>query len=458
MNQYESIDTSLIQSDNSYENERIEISLFSLLQDGLVLVFLVRALIPAAYMGLEGYRLQGILFPVWLVMILWGDRSHSLWQSITKCRGAFVGLCGYIIYLLIITFFGHGLDASGHLFSLRDTIPLYIMGCYYGFYYPTRFWKICGIVFAILGVQAAYSLPKLTTDPFVVRNVMANSMFLEEGKVYSIHTAWDIALNGVGDYSLYTSNAILTAIFAGFSLNERKRISLRIFWFFALIALILANIQSTFTAASIISICGTLVVLIRAITYGKIRLPSVILLFGAMTVGTLLFISMVAETGPFEYVYNKAWAIFEGVGSGGLAADPTTRGEGIIMSLSALAGNPLFGSGAIGSKSLTLGTLHITSGGHSSWLDVLLQYGLVGAFWCYLIVYSIGKQTLKSCRMIKDELLPEVFLIAYGCYILYGLINPVLRMRSIDFVLYFVLIGGAFAFEKQASLNAMREK
>jgi hypothetical protein len=416
------------------------------IMDGIALYFLARLLFPLLKVGLDGYRLSFILFPIWLFLAYKSDSGRQLWKSITCSRGVFIGLCGYSIWLILEMLIQRSPDAARDIGWLIITVPpVYLMGCYYGFHFPDRFWRIARILLAIVGIQAAISLPYLITGVWDPKDVMHGITIY--GDTAGTSFMMEAALHGIGGYDLYINTAVLVSIIAGFALYTRRNWLARSLWISAWMFLVLANIVSTFTASALVALLGSVTVLICAIMTRKLAISTTVILFVTMgLVGWLVF-NMFLTSDKYTYTSDKLSNIFEAVNKGGVKADPTTRGELLFMSIDAFLESPLIGYGAEGSEIFDAG--RGKSGGHSTWLNILVQYGLLGGFWFFLMVFAVGWQIWRAIRMRPGDILAISLMIAYVSFLIYGIINVVMM----DVVFFFFLHGGALALQRQAQIN-----
>jgi hypothetical protein len=410
------------------------------IMDGIAIYFLGRALFPILRFSLDGYRLSFILLPVWLFMAYRSGSGHQMWKSVTGSRGFFVGICGYSIWLVLEMLIKRSPDAGRDIGWLIITaLPVYLMGCFYGYLQPDRFWRIVRILLVILGIQAAYSIPFLISGVWNAKVVMNGVDYdTAAGKLYMI----EAALHGIGGYDLYMNTAVLVSIVSGFALYKRRGWITRSFWVLSCAFILLASIESTFSASALVATLGTVVVLIIATVSGRLAL-STLLIFFLMTglIGGLVF-NKVLSSDQYAYTTEKLSNIIESVDNYGLKGETTGRGERIFMSINAFLESPLVGYGAEGS---VIG-VNSQGGGHSTWLNTLVQYGVLGGFWFFLMVFSVGKQLWKAVKMRPGDLLAISFMVAYISFLIYGIINVVMM----DLVFFFILYGGALALQRQS--------
>jgi hypothetical protein len=419
------------------------------MMDGIALLCLGRLVIPLLSLGLDGSRLRWILVPVWLMLACRTDRGRQLWKSITCSRGVFIGLCGYAMWLICELGIGRSNDAQRDIIWLIfQALPVYIMGCFYGCQQTIRFWRILQILLAVLGVQAACSLPYLIAGTWNPKAVMHGATIY--GGTAGSFFMLDAALHGVGGYDLYMNTSVLVNIIAGFALYIRRNFLYRSFWLLVWAFFVMANIVSTFTASALVAISGSVMVLGWVIVMRRLALSTAVILFLITgLVGGLMF-DRIQSSGGYEYTVKKTSNIFESVAERGLRADPSKRGDLLFVSLSDWLESPIVGHGAQGY--LRTQASKASGGGHSTWLNTLVQYGLAGGVWFFLMVFSVGWQIWRAVKMRPGDLLAVVFMIAYINYLLFGIINNVMM----DVVFFFVLYGGALALQRQARVVQRR--
>jgi hypothetical protein len=221
----------------------------------------------------------------------------------------------------------------------------------------------------------------------------------------------------------------------------------RSFWILAWASIVMANIESTFAASALVALFATLTVLALSVVTRRMALSSVLLLFVIIgLVGGLAF-NRVQSSEGYEMTFTKLSNIFESIDEGGIRGETTGRGDLLFVSLDAFLGSPLVGYGAEGAA--TAATGKFISGGHSTWLNILVAYGLAGGVWFLVMVFSVGWQIRRAMRWRRGDFLPMSFMIAYLSYLIYGSINTVMM----DVVFFFFLYGGAVALQRQASAD-----
>jgi hypothetical protein len=410
--------------------------------DILAVGFLGRYVIPLLSEYSFYVRASYALLLFWLIFAIMPDHSRKLWKAMKYSKGVLIGLLVFSTWLIGEAILKRTPDASIY-WPILMALPPYMIACYYGCNHPARYLRILWILLALLGIEAAYSLPYLFAGTWAPRIVMHG--VLNFGKSTGTSFIMEAARHGVGGYNLYMNSAILAIIALGSALDiQSGGVRKRVFWVLVWGFLVLANILSTFTASAQVAIFGSVILLVYAVVMRRMT-PSgiiVILLVGGM--GSWLVLDKVVHSDSYQYVFNKSLRIFSSVDKGGLRNESTGRGERLYESWDAIKARPLIGHGTQGSNA----SINHTSvgGNHSSWLNMVVYYGIFGSIWFFIMFFAVGRQIWQAGKMRKFDLLTISFIIAYLCFLIYGTIDTV----ALDMVFFFVLYGGALALQNKA--------
>lgn len=408
--------------------------------DCLALGFLGRFALPLLSESSDYLRVSYVLLLFWLILAVMPDRGKRLWKAMKYSKGVSMGLLVFSAWLIGEALIKRSADASIN-WPILLAGPLYVLACYYGYHHSARFWRILWILVGMLGIQAAYSLPNLIAGTWAPRIVMhgVKTFGQYEGRAFIL----EAARHGVGGYALYSNNAIIAMIAVGTALGIGKRMAIkRLFWMLVWGVLVLANTLSTFTASAQVVILGSIVLFVCAITMRRMTTSSVLVLLLVAGVGGWAALERIRGTDSYQFAFNKSINIFSSVKEGGLRNENSGRGELLYTSWDAIVKSPLVGQGTQGG----IASANRTSigGGHSTWLNMLVFYGLAGSVWCFVMVVSVGRQIWLVVKMRPGDLLAVSFMVAYACFLVYGIINTI----AIDMVFFFVLYGGALALQR----------
>lgn len=413
------------------------------LMDGITLLFLGHYVIMVLSVSSIFIRISYALLPLWLFFALTSEGSPKFWKAITNSKGVFIGLCGYSAWLFGEFIIGRCPDSRGLWnWPILTAFPVYMLSCYYGSCQPDRFWRILKILLAMIGVQAAFSLSFLIAGTWSPRIVMHGLQYygIAGGKSFIS----EAARHGIGGYDLYLNAAVIASVVTGFSFGMRNSGLKRMFWPLALVFIVLANILSTFTASALVSILGSTTVLIYAMTMNKVKMSSAIITIIIAGIALFLIFDKIVHTSNYQFTFNKASMIFESVEDGGIRSETSGRGEMLFDSWDAFKMQPFVGNGPQGEIASVNGTS--IGGGHSAWLNTLVQYGLFGGTLYFVMIISVGLQIWKTIKLRQGDLLAISFMVAYVSFLIYGIINTVMM----DFVFFFVLYGGALALKRKS--------
>jgi O-antigen ligase len=123
-----------------------------------------------------------------------------------------------------------------------------------------------------------------------------------------------------------------------------------------------------------------------------------------------------------------------------LEGDNTGRSDLWLASFSTFLAHPWLGVGsAVGSiNALSLNAV----GGHSSWLDNLAQYGILGGSWYFLFLFSVVRRAYRAYRANTRSITSLARLIGALLFVLGGSYNPVVFSIQLEALFFlFVMVG-----------------
>jgi len=286
------------------------------------------------------------------------------------------------------------------------------------------FWTII-----LLGIEALRSLPMLFSNPGIARELM------EKPDVLFLYETFS---SGVGDYNLYTANAIVLPFFiaVAFGLKRIKRIIVSISCVFIGLAVLL----STFTGAVSIMMFG--IIALALMSYGKslkkfLTGSTLVALFVTVFV---VFMAFLGDTEQVSKVIFKIIRLYEGVSEYGfLMGDETKRAYLFMLSFDTFLSNPFWG---IGPCTLADNScLYTYIGGHSSWIDQLAEYGILGFGAFIAFALALALRVFRYLFQYKNSLIIKAVFISGILYFIGGIVNPVLFIPSIMALFYYLVLG-----------------
>jgi hypothetical protein len=142
-----------------------------------------------------------------------------------------------------------------------------------------------------------------------------------------------------------------------------------------------------------------------------------------------------ASIGKFYDKLANTFASLSGIISGE-SRDPTQRYALMLNSLDVFLDNPVIGA-SMGIKGDTAGT-----GGHSSWMDALANYGLFGGIPYLLFHGLIFYRLWKTWRSDRRNALHWGCLLSCALYLFYGLFNVTTQGTTVALFMYVTAAGG----------------
>lgn len=292
-------------------------------------------------------------------------------------------------------------------------------------------WRTLGtIIFIFLGLEVIWSLPTLWSQPMLARDIM-------ESSVYS-NLNTQAALKGVGEYGFYTGCAIAFPFLVAWAL-ERKRI-LRFLLLAVCGAIAIAIVLANFTGAVVLLVTGICFLGSFALWKGHKKIRSLIffIFIGLFAFGTWSLFLKTSTQG--EFLINRISSEVSGVLARGLIeGDTTNRAIYWKMSLNTFLDNPLVGVGPVsGQENPFTGTL---VGVHSSWLDALAEYGLIGFGFYVAFLLGSMKRVFMAVKTGQRDLLSLARLVSCLLFIIGGTYNPVTFVFSINTFIFLLVMG-----------------
>lgn len=402
----------------------------------LAICFIATLVLPSVSCLGRGLRSTLPIFIIWLLLFPMENRvSVSFLLSVFKKRRFELSmLIVWFLVVLLNAVLGRGYTGWTHVIFTVMLGMIIFMQTVYAALKPKAFKSIVFWTIILLGIETARSLPMLFSHPGIAKDIMG---------VVNASDIYDAYINGVGEYNFYTANAIVYPFFiaAAFKFKGVKRIIYSASCVFIGVAVLL----STFTGAVSIMVFGLLTLAI--LSYGKSLKK---FLTGVANIGLVLIIFLplflfLIDTEQVNEVISKIVRLYEGIsGQGLLEGEETGRAYLFTISLNSFLSNPFLGVGPC--TTVANPNLYIYVGGHSSWIDQLAEYGIIGFSFFIAFAMAIAQRIRVYFFRYKNNLIITASFISVLLYFIGGIVNPVVFIPSM-MVLFFLLMLGSVDIE-----------
>lgn len=369
---------------------------------------------------LSGYRVPLLLMALWAA----SAKPSLLWRAIAR-NGWFVFLT--IPYTLLML-------ATGWRFGEMELGP-FLVGfllfgapavlCEYTLLLRQRSVLLLGTgaAFATLSAGYLWSVIVLRQNPLSSRAISTG-----------LDSAASVGAMGVGDFGLATATPLvaLAALYAG--LNRELPI-----WHRTLAVTCLGLgaafvVMSQFTIALVVLLATVVSYVAWRVTVKVSRIVAVAVVAGLVWVvvarlGTIA--DELVRLLPLDWATSERLSTlgdFGEIGLGQSGYDLSTRIELIRLSWDAFLGAPIFGQSAQG--------VPMQIGGHSGWLDVLAQLGLIGGVSLFLFLGVYVSRRLREYQLGDSR---TVLLFALAALLFQGLVNPAVYIPEVGFAFLFLV-------------------
>lgn len=372
----------------------------------IVLLFWASIYLTGIRDVIHGYIGWVIILFVWFMTFSINNNEikRSAITIILKNNKEIIMLAIWTSVLLVNILFDRG-DSNTAYQHLTQTIVLwliYLLATLYLHNSPERYRLTCNSVIIVLGISSVIVLPPLYANPGLLREIKYNSAQLS-----------GMGLNWVGTTNFFSGYSIALPCLYVFILQQESKYKL-IYVFLCLMSM-LAILMSTMASAvflMFIGIIGLLIIVPRTKNFVNIKM----VLFGMLFILFLVFIMYSNKIEQLDFIFEKYNYIIANFSTGNISE--VERGADTLLSLNVIKEFPLFGVGPV-----TVGTFNVI-GEHSSWIDNIAQYGLLG-FAPFLGFLYLGLYRLwRSCKLDSYNLVKRARIISYLLYLLQGLVNP----------------------------------
>lgn len=327
-------------------------------------------------------------------------------------------------------------------------MTVYMMDYVYTTYMDRKVMKV--LILAMMAIFAFDSLRGcliLQQEAFASR--VMNATYAENFERF-----FALELRGLGDYPFFTASAIALPVFFYYVIKSERKLIMTIMY-----SLILAGIfYSGYTGSTMLVFVMLLFITIFTLFFYKNKKRKKQILFlvllSIIVILLVLLVLIPADLQAEYFVkYRDLLKFILGVNDvempkitlnpqlGGNKEDYATLGyrtasrvSFYYVSLKSFLQHPLFGVGAY----FKTATVANGVGNHSSWLDFLAMYGLVGCLpliICFVLIYKRNMSCLKFRVNRAMRVLPWMFFMGYG------FVNPVFVARCFPAVFGLAVVG-----------------
>jgi O-antigen ligase len=389
------------------------------------------------YLTFSGHALRR----AWAIYFLWllttpFWKPGAFYRTILELKHrrfeVFFLLC-WLIVVLLNAAFDHGYTWDLHLLTMLNMTMVVSMGLCYSGQRDGSFELLLTTIFILIGLDVFRSLPTLWSQPGLARMIMHPTATPE--------MIAEASSAGVGQYGYYTGLAIVLPVIITRTIVTSRRIK-TLLWF-VIGAILFAIAIATFMGAILLMILGMIFLFFLHIKYTASRLK---IIGGYLAVGLILYATwsiVFSDTPQGVYIAEKLADQISGVATEGIKkGDKTMRWDTWAMSFQAFTEHPLLGVGPSTIKENP--NLNTLVGGHSSWLDQLAEYGVLGfSFYVLFIFFAIMRLVknfninahTKRLKIVYSGQLVSCFLFVLG-----GIYNPVIIITEIYTLFYFMSI------------------
>ena len=394
------------------------------------LIVLVRVCVPVSLTFMGGWPVRLLLFFLWLLAIAVVGGS-SLGQFFSKLKARWAEVACYSIWVAILGFFwmtqgGEHVLTSFLLNAYIGTIPFYVLGTYYS----VDAGKGRGMALAtgmVVGASCLIAIPVVWQDPSLVR-------------MGSITLTAETRSLGIGSYADLTGFAIVLPFFIVASLQSKHLA--RLVGIASCLATVAFLLIATFAGVILLTgmaVAGSAVyyLLLGGLRWRRILLTSTAAV--AMGLAAIYLFPSVYERADIGQFYDKLANTFSSLSDifSGETKDPTQRYSLMLDSLQVFLDNPVMG---VGMESRGIGTAG--TGGHSSWIDALANYGLFGGVPYLMFHLLVLRRLWQAWRGDRQNAMYWGCLLSCAVYMFYGIFNVTTQGTTVALFLYVTAAGG----------------
>lgn len=384
----------------------------------------------------HGIRNGWAVFVLWfLTTIFWnkGSLDKTLCE-IKRRKMEIFFLLGWIFVVLLNGVFNRGYTGDLHILLMLTMSMAFFMQLSYSGQRDGSFEVVMFMIVLLTGFEVIRSLPTLWLCPAIARNVMGLAatpeMIAEAGRA------------SVGQYGYYTGLAIILPMIVNRTMMVKGRILKIVLWII-IGSIILAISISTFMGATLLMSIGLMIICILNLQFSKSKFK--IMGYYALTglCFYLVWANYVCNMPQGIYLKDKLENQINSVGASGLEqGDITGRWQTWAASFQGIKERPLIGVGP--STNRENPNLNTLVGGHSSWLDQLAEYGILG-FGFYVLFFLSA--VLRLFLNWSQQAVTREQKFAYAgqlasCILFFigGTYNPVIVVTEINMLFTFLIL------------------
>jgi O-antigen ligase len=221
-------------------------------------------------------------------------------------------------------------------------------------------------------------------------------------------------LTYVGSISYFSGTALSLPFLFRLVFNQKKTKNV-IIYILCIGVIILSLIFSTMLASLLLTIISFIAISLLSLKYNFHKTRVVIIYFSIKFL--FMIISMrIRNIVSLDYLFGKSEIITSTAFHGGITHVP--RGSDAILSIKAFIKSPLVGIGPMPRG------FYYETGEHSTWLDGLAEFGILGFAPFIGFLYYGFRRVYKAFRAEPNNYFQQARIVAYFIYLIHGLINP----------------------------------
>lgn len=401
----------------------------------LGIVFIISLVSPLVSWIGRGLVFSWGVFALWLLTVSFRRRLfwRRVFQEASKRRGELVMLGVWFLVVFFNVFVGRGYTGTRHLMIMLTLLMIVLMEMVYTEILEGAREIILTAIVLWLGLETLRSVPVLWSEPLLPRVIMAAGA---ESSLYE-----RAVLSSVGEYGFYTACAIGIPVMFAVALDKGgpPRIVLLLSCVMVGIAIALAS----FLGATLLMVTGFLVLgALAAVSSGQHKLRSLSLFLVVAIISAMVWYAVLGDTMAGEAVAEKLVRQSEGILELGLIeGDQTNRANLWKMSVDTFLQYPIFGIGpSTGTANPYMG---YRVGGHSSWLDIAAEYGVLGLVFYLGFLFAVIKRAVVFRKLDRSWLVGLARIVSCGLFFVGGSYNPVVFTIQVNALFFFFVVVGA---------------
>jgi len=368
----------------------------------------------------------------WVACILIGPKIR-LRMAVVALAARRLELSLFLCWITVIALnlmAARGVSADLHLEYAVTGLIVFAMAVYYSAVDRRSYLFILIVALAMLSFDAVRSLPAMIGESTIVRD----SVFDASSSVGALQ-------QGIGEYHLYTANAVMFPCFLAVALARRR------IWRPILLTgcgcIALAIVVSTLTVAFLMLLIGVLLFALLAALSTRRRTLAIMGVAIILSAILSFAVPRVRDLRQVQFVVNKAMTVAINVSDSGIVeGDSSGRGVRLAMSAKTFLEHPLFG---IGPHTLrtnpALNLIGGSIGGHASWFDQPAEYGIFGfGFYVAFLAVSVWR-VVARCLSQRPGMADIARVVCCGLFVATGFADPVVLSLSITALFYAFVIG-----------------